>query len=136
MDKFEDFVNYFEDPDYEDWLYNEATESQREKALNIRTPLNEDELATYEREQQYIPQSGTREIETRVVNRGIITKPEAPVRVASKSPIVITRIRDASRQLPQTGTAPTMPRPTVIFPRGTKPTVIRRFLALFRRRRK
>jgi len=51
------------DMEYEDWLDDDATSNQEEKALNIRTPLSKEEEEEIEAEQVYVPETARREIE-------------------------------------------------------------------------
>lgn len=62
-DAFERWINGMNEEMYVDWLEDTATEAQEEKALNIRQPLDDDELEAMEREQEYIPESRQKEIE-------------------------------------------------------------------------
>lgn len=84
-DNFEAWINSMSDEDY-DIAYNEEfSEKQREKALNIREPLSEEELESMRREQE----SGTRQVyDTRqdVTQRG---KPVYDTRDLPEKPKVV-----------------------------------------------
>jgi hypothetical protein len=62
-DAFSDYIQSMSDSRYEDWLDDRATDSQRTKALMIRTPLSQQELEYYEREQEYIPETESKTTE-------------------------------------------------------------------------
>lgn len=68
-DSFEKWINGMQEQMYEDWLEDKATEAQEEKALNIRTPLSEEEEDDLEMQQTYreeLPESRNREVDTQV----------------------------------------------------------------------
>jgi hypothetical protein len=52
-DAFEKWINSFNEDDYNDWVDNNATDAQLEKALNIRQPESEKESEELEKEQEY-----------------------------------------------------------------------------------
>lgn len=128
-DAFENWINGMTDQEYEDWLEDDASPAQEEKALNIRTPPTEqdqddvDALQEYEdneasRERQQIEQEEEREREriraSRVQdvydNRDLPPEREYAIieRSASNNqPIRVTPIKDINepilqpRELPQ-----------------------------------
>lgn len=54
-DSFEKWIMGMSEEQYDNWLDDDATSAQEEKALNIRQRLSEEELEDMEREQEFIP---------------------------------------------------------------------------------
>lgn len=52
-DHFDKWINGMSEQEYEDWLDSDATTAQEEKALNIRTPLTENEQEDMELAQEF-----------------------------------------------------------------------------------
>lgn len=52
---FYEWVNGMDEQEYQDWLEFDASDDQEDKALDIRTPLTEEEEEDIEEEQEYIP---------------------------------------------------------------------------------
>lgn len=127
------------DEQYDNWLENEASEAQEEKALNIRQPLNDDELSEMERQQEFTPTSEIIQVEqpkqqpTIVYDRRdmpIFKVPAIIVQEPTKEPVVIplTKAPITNR-----------PLPTIIsntaLPKQQRENIFRRFINLFRRKR-
>lgn len=55
-DHFDKWINGMSDEQYEDWIQDDATSAQEEKALNIRTQLSEQEEQDIEKEQEFTPE--------------------------------------------------------------------------------
>lgn len=55
-DHFDEWINSMTDNEYSNWLEDEATEAQEEKALNIREAPTDEELEDIEDEQTFPPQ--------------------------------------------------------------------------------
>lgn len=62
-DAFDKWINGMSDEEYEDWLEDEATNAQEEKALNIRTPPSKQEEEDMEALQEYEDNERTRQEE-------------------------------------------------------------------------
>lgn len=99
-DNFENWINGMKEDMYIDWLEDTATEAQEEKALNIRQPLDREELAEYERMQEYEVESGSKHKEIEVRDNRDLPPTRHSVDII----------------IPPTGHAP------IIIPSGTQPT--------------
>jgi len=136
-DHFDKWINSMSDMEYEDWLDDDATSNQEEKALNIRTPLSKEEEEEIEAEQVYVPETARREIEV-YDNRDLppkrITRTlEIPQQIGA--PIIIKPIEEGI----------TMVRPAIpqdirrILPQKKESRlrrVLTSFFARFRRKKK
>jgi len=115
-DAFEKWIKGMDDLMYAEWIEEEATEAQEEKALNIRTPIDSGEDIIVEDAQAGNTNIGYKEEElepekSRATNDTVIQPQQAPVRIQSRSPILITPVKYISaniqkRVTPPTGQAP------------------------------
>lgn len=139
-DSFEKWINGMNEDMYEDWLEDTATDLQQEKALNIRTPLNESETEDIEAEQTFEQPSRVVEVYD---NRDLppIRRNVTIEQYYGQPPIIIpqTPVEESRIVLPRVGQAPTLPKP-IIQPQRT--TIRQRFASfgsritsLFRRRK-
>lgn len=104
-DHFESWVNGMDEDMYEDWLDNTATEAQEEKALNLRSPLSEKEEEDIEAQQEYIPDSGRKEVNTNDDGQVYDNRDIPPRRINAEVILdpITRRIREI-RQKPETVT--------------------------------
>ena len=65
-DSFERWIMGMSEEDYEDWLEDDASDKQEEKALNIREPISDDEQEDLTREQESLPTTRDDEIREQV----------------------------------------------------------------------
>jgi len=102
---FEDWVNGMMEDEYGEWLQNDATDKQAEKALNIREPPDKQDDVIIEDEQTYVPEQEQEpqapkiynEQEERILpsvtyDEHVITPSQAPIRIRSRSPITFEPI--------------------------------------------
>lgn len=139
-DHFEAWINGMTEEQYTDWLEDEATEAQEDKALNIRTPLSEGELSEMEREQEFIPTSEIIEVEqprkqpTIVYdNRDmpIFRVPAIIVKEPEKTPVVIPITKEPIVQQ----STPAIIANKSIPSAKVRESIFRRFINIFRRKK-
>ena len=118
---------------YEDWLEDDASQLQEEKALNIRTPLSEQESEDIESEQMSEPSRTTEVYDTRDIKPEIKTVQVIYRHDSPDTPTIIVPEKDV--RTPPTGQAPTIPKPTVVNVQVVKPSLRERIIRFFRRKK-
>ena len=105
-DRFEKFISYFEDEEYEKWIDGEnavwkedeikgASDAQRERAMSLRTPVSMQEEEDIEAQQVFVEQeSGVRTVDVGdnrdlpIIRRPVILETQAtqPPRIVEPTP--------------------------------------------------